>query len=149
MCSSDLDLCFGNENATFGILIRAIEVIEKGNPAENQYIYGPSTLLMTNIFPELGLIPVVSGKRKIDNRPDYLDLMRIIEEGDLFRHDLIRVIPYEYTDREKVYFAPRIGLNPKKQYSGHPYRFLIRLSKKHLEKGKIHEYIRMYRQDKD
>lgn len=136
-----LDLCFGNRNATFGILIRAIEVIEPSLPPKEQYIYGPSSLLLKQIFPALGLIPIRSGKRKIENRPLYLAMMREIEEGDLFYHDLIRLIPQTYNDPEPVYAAPRIGLNPKKTYSNHPYRFLIRPDKKHLEKGKIREYM--------
>ncbi|MEG1615865.1 MAG: hypothetical protein RR202_05025 [Bacteroidales bacterium] len=141
-----LDLCFGKEGVTFGILVRAIEQLRADLSPKERYVYGPSTLLLKVIFPALGLQPVVSGARKIENRPDYLKLMRIIEEGDLFRHDLIRLIPYEYPQTEPVYFAPRIGLNPAKSYHAHPYRFLIYLDKKHLEKGKIVEYIGRYRQ---
>lgn len=136
-----IDLCFGNGHNTFGILIRAIEVVEPLLPVKEQYVYGPSNLLLKQIFPALGIMPIRSGKRKIENRPVYLEMMSKIEEGDLFSHDLIKLIPYHYNDSEPVYAAPRIGLNPKKAYSNRPYRFLIRPEKKHLEKGVIREYM--------
>lgn len=142
-----LDLCFGNPGISFGILIRAIEIIEPELPEKERYIYGPSSLLLQEVFPALGITPIVTGKRKIENRPVYLELMRKIEEGNLFGHDLIRLIPYHFAKREMVYFAPRIGLNPIRKYSGHPYRYLIYLNKKHLEKGVILDYIERYKQN--
>lgn len=139
-----LDLCFGDSTTTFGILIRAIEIVQPSLPPREQYIYGPSSLLLKRIFPALGILPIRIGKRKIENRPTYLAMMHKIEEGDLFFHDLIRLVPFSFTDPEAIYVAPRIGLNPKKEYSDRPYRFLIRPDKKHLKKGVIRQYMHLY-----
>ncbi|MGL5563017.1 MAG: hypothetical protein ACRDCN_10420 [Tannerellaceae bacterium] len=142
-----LDFCFGDESICFGILIRAINEIND-EPLDDGYEYGPSNLLLKRIFPALGIYPDsdTQSPRKILNRIEYLDIMKQIETGSIFDHRILKCIPFHREPQAEVYFAPRVGLNPKHKFCDKPYRFITSLDKKHLEKGVINDYILKYEQ---
>jgi hypothetical protein len=134
-----LDMCFGSKFCAFGILIRAIEIIEPLQPPKQEYEYGPSNSLTKRVFPELG-VPHGSVKEK------YHPLMRTIEKTPIFENTILKLVPHHFTDQQKVIFAPRIGLGTKKKFSLKPYRYMIMIKKKHLQRREIDEFIKQYKQ---
>ncbi|MCH7411104.1 hypothetical protein MM239_16990 [Belliella sp. DSM 111904] len=110
---SGLDITCGNEDYYGGILIRALQAVDKQGK-ELDYIYGPLKCLQA----------LMSGFKSIEKHQVTFGLEKS-NQGTL--------------SLEKVLSAPRAGLNPtrdQEMYSK-PYRFFIYPKKQHHLKGEI------------
>lgn len=110
---SGLDITIGNKLTCGGILIRALQEIDKdGVEIHKQYFYGPlkSLQVLMSSFTSIEKHQVVFG----------------LEE-------------FEFKNKQKILNAPRAGLNPTldpEMYSK-PYRYFIFPKKEHKPKGEI------------
>ena len=111
---SGIDLTFGTSESYGGILIRAIY-----NILDNKYIHGPLNTV-TELFSNLGT--AYSSSFQFGLTPDTNGLLNY----------------------ERVFKAPRVGLNPEKDKESfnQNYRFLIMPKQKHLDKTSIAEAMR-------
>lgn len=117
---SGLDLTIGDENNFASILIRAVQKLDKGfKPINEGYTYGPLNVL-TELF---SIMDAYEGTLK----------MQMIKA------------PINCIENEEVIAAPRVGLSAKKneEFSKKNYRFLIYPKKKHADKTKIAEAMRL------